>query len=98
MNLDFADLFKPIVVDRVIFTLINRGQLGERDFVIREDKSVYLNENGKRLFIESFNQKMASKLNLKGKSMSYHQLIELEIRTYLNHVLNDDKYKPYKYY
>lgn len=98
LNLDFADLFKPIIVDRVIFTLINRGQIGESDFTKRDDGSVYLNEKGKRLFIESFNTKMAGKLNVKGKTMTYHQLIESEIRVYLHHIITGEKYKPYKYY
>lgn len=98
LNLDFADLFKPIIVDRVIFTLINKGQLGEGYFTTRDDKSVYLNEKGKRIFIESFNTKMSGKLNVKGKSMTYHQLIESEIRVYLHHILTGEKYKPYKYY
>lgn len=98
LNLDFADLFKPIIVDRVIFTLINKGQIGENDFTTHDNGTVYLNEKGKRLFIESFNNKMASKLNIKGKSMTYHQLIESELRTYLHHILTEEKYKPYKYY
>lgn len=98
LNLDFADLFKPIIVDRVIFTLINRRQLCENNFVINEDGSVYLNESGKRLFIETFNGKMVSKLEHKGKKITYHQLIEMEIRSYLKHVLTGEKYKPYKYY
>lgn len=98
LNLDFADLFKPVITDRVIFTMINRGQLREKDFVVRDDNSVYLNEDGKRTFIENFNNKLASKLNCKGKSITYHQLIEMEIRSYLNHILTGEKYKPYKYY
>lgn len=98
LNLDFADLFKPITVDRVIFTLINRGQIGASDFIVNDDKSVYLNERGKKLFIESFNQKMSSKLNYQDKKISYQQLIETEIRRYLQYIMFGEKYKPYKYY
>ena len=74
LNLDFADLFKPIIVDRVIFTLINRKQIGNKHFVVNDDNSVYLNEEGKRLFVESFIEKLNSKLTHEEKSIKYHQL------------------------
>jgi len=32
LNLDVAEVFKPIIVDRVIFTLLNRGALQAKDF------------------------------------------------------------------
>src|SRR5215208_7941785 len=32
LNLDVAELFKPLIVDRVIFTLVNRSVLKARDF------------------------------------------------------------------
>lgn len=32
LNLDIAEIFKPIIVDRTIFTLIGRNQLTEADF------------------------------------------------------------------
>lgn len=98
LNLDFADLFKPIIVDRIIFTLINRRQLGSDDFVINQDNSVYLNERGKKIFVEAFYGKLDSKLTVGRSVCSYHQLIENEIREYKKHLLEGTKYKPYKYY
>ncbi len=99
LNLDFADVFKPLTVDRAIFTIINRGQIRASDFTSgKDEKSVYLDDAGKRLFIEAFNEKMASKLTVKGKMVSYEQLIEGEIFKYQDHIRNDTKYAPYKYY
>lgn len=98
LNLDFADLFKPITVDRVIFTLINRGQLKEESFQYREDGAVYLNEEGKRLFIASFIEKMEDTFMYENKKMSYQQLMEKEVNDYLQYVLYGTEYKPYKYY
>lgn len=98
LNLDFADLFKPIIVDRVIFTLINRGQIKEDSFIYNENGTVYLNEEGKRLFISSFTEKMEALFNYKNKRISYNQLIEMEVHAYLKYVVSDTDYKPYKYY
>lgn len=43
LNLDFADIYKPIVVDRVIFSLINLYQIKpDEDFERIENGEVYL--------------------------------------------------------
>lgn len=98
LNLDFADIFKPIIVDRVIFTLINKGMIDEDCFVTNHDGSVYLSGRGKRLFIESFQTKMYSKLKLDGKQFTYNQIIEREVMNYQAYVKEGKKYHPYKYY
>lgn len=98
LNLDFADLFKAVTVDRVIFALINRKQINEKHFVKNKDGSIYLSDEGKKLFIENFLEKMSDNIEYEGKRITYNQLIEHEIRKYLNHILNGVKYKPYKYY
>ena len=98
LNLDFADIFKPIIVDRVIFTLINKGMLDEDSFVTNLDGSVYLSGSGKKLFIEAFHTKMYSKLKQDGKQFTYNQIVEREIRNYQAYVREEKKYQPYKYY
>lgn len=98
LNLDFADLFKPIITDRVIFTLINKHQLKSGDFVNDPSGGVRLGNDGKKLFIKTFEEKMRNTLTIKERKLSYHQLIESEIRNYMEHLLKGAKYKPYKYY
>ena len=56
LNLDIADIFKPIIVDRVILSLINRQQINANDHLeeIPED-GIYLSKEGKRFLFRSFN-------------------------------------------
>ena len=98
LNLDFADIFKPIIVDRIIFTMVNKSMLDEDCFVKNKDGSVYLSESGKRLFIEQFQDKMYSKLKVGEKNLTYNQLIENEIWSYQSYIREGTKYQPYKYY
>ena len=98
LNLDFADIFKPIIVDRVIFTLINKGMIDGDCFVTNHDGSVYLSGRGKKLFIESFQTKMYSKLKLDGKQFTYNQIIEREVMNYQAYIQEGKRYHPYKYY
>lgn len=98
LNLDFADLFKPIIVDRIIFSIINRKQISKDDFVNLPNGGVYLSGEAKKLFINEFNDRMSCKLVVKNKKLTYQQLVEQEIYSYYKYIVDGDKYKPYKYY
>ena len=99
LNLDFADIYKPVIVDRVIFSLINLYQIkAEEDFEQSGSGGVYLNKQGKRVFIEQFEQKLADHITIKGKEYTYGQLMEEEVRRFLRGIMEREKYKPYKYY
>lgn len=98
LNLDIADLFKPIIVDRTIFTLINKRAISlERDFITNEDGSVYLSNTGKRIFISEFNSKLHQKLTERGKSVTYDTKIKQEISKLYRFFVHGEPYKPYKY-
>ena len=42
LNLDIADLFKPILVDRTIFTLVNRKMIHAVDFIEVEQEGIFI--------------------------------------------------------
>lgn len=98
LNFDFADMFKPIIVDRVIFSMINRKQIKETHFTIEINGGTYLTDEGKKIFVEQFEYKMHSKITVKGNEMTYQQLLEAEVRHYQRYILEGIKYQPYKYY
>lgn len=97
LNLDFADIFKPIVTDRVIFSLLNRKMLGIHHFEQRED-GVFLTKAGKAIFLETYEKKLKETLVLKGKRYTYRNLLQSEVQNFKNEIMNGKKYKPYKYY
>ncbi len=99
LNLDFADIFKPIIVDRVIFSLVNLQQLNaETDFEKTDNGGIYLSKEGKRVFIEQFEKKLADKITVKGKELTYRRLMEEEVWHYQHFVEKGESYRPYKYY
>ena len=98
LNLDFADIFKPIITDRIIFSLINLKQIKSEHFERMEDGGIYLNKLGKRIFLEEFMEKLESKFVIKNESLTYKQLMINEVRNFQKHVINGEKHKPYKYY
>ncbi len=98
LNLDISELFKPLIVDRAIFTLINRKMIDANEhFEEMENGGIYLNNAGKRIFLDELERKIYSKLTIKGRTVSNDSLIREEVKKYLRVVLHNDAYKPYKY-
>lgn len=94
LNLDIAEIFKPIVVDRVIFSLINKKMLSKKDF--DEDfNGIILNENGRKKFIEEYNEKLNTtiKHDVLGTVVSYKRLIRLELYKLQKHITDDVTYE-----
>lgn len=96
LNLDVAEIFKPVIVDRVIFSLVNRGALTSKDFMSKTE-GVFLNENGRKTFIQAYESRLKDTIQhpkLK-RAVSYRRLIRLELYKLEKHLLDDEPYTPY---
>lgn len=96
LNLDIAEIFKPIIVDRVIFSLLNKNVITAKDFQ-RQLNGLILSESGKKKFIAEYNDKLDTtikhpKLN---NRVSYKRLIRLEIYKLQKHITDDENYSPF---
>lgn len=97
LNLDIAELFKPVIVDRLIFSLINKHIIvANKHFTANDDSSVLLNREGKSVFISAFKDKLSQKIDIKGEKLSYAQLISCEVWNLRGYILQGDKYTPFK--
>lgn len=98
LNLDIAEIFKPIIVDRAIFTVIHSMMITKSEhFYVNESGAVLLNKNGKRIFIRELERKLYQKVKINGISRTYDAIIKYEIQKIVHVVKDDEKYKPYKY-
>ncbi|TXI77967.1 MAG: type I-C CRISPR-associated endonuclease Cas1, partial [Flavobacteriales bacterium] len=57
LALDLQEEFRSMLCDRMALTLINRGQIGERDFDEREGGAVMLNDKGRRSVITAWQER-----------------------------------------
>jgi len=96
LNLDVAEVFKPIIVDRVIFTLINKGILKPQHFE-QKLNGIVLNEKGRELYVREMDERLKSTFEHRslGRHVSYRQLIHLELYKVEKHLIGDEKYKPF---
>lgn len=97
LNLDIAEIFKPIMVDRLIFTLVNKKMLTKKDFDAHTD-GIMLSESGRRTFVQEMDKRMKTTVNHRhlGRSVSYRRLIRLELYKIQKHILGERLYEPYQ--
>jgi CRISPR-associated protein Cas1 len=98
LNLDISEIFKPIIVDRVIFKLINKKMITEKHFEKNLNYS-YLNEKGRKIFLQEFDNKLTTTFrhNKLKRKISYRYLIRLECYKLIKYFIEDVDYKSFKY-
>jgi CRISPR-associated protein Cas1 len=98
LSLDIAEIFKPLIVDPLIFTLINKRQLTKKHFEFLEGEICYLSEEGKKIFITAWEERLKQtvKHRILKRNTSYRYLIRLECYKLVKHLIDDDVYKPLK--
>lgn len=97
LSLDIAEIFKPLIVDPVIFTLINKKMITLNDFII-EDGICYLNEIGRKKFIREYENKLMTTVKHRtlNRKVSYRGLIKLECYKIIKFLIENEKYKGLK--
>lgn len=96
LSLDIADIFKPIIVDRTIFKLVNNNMINKKHF--SKDVGVLLNDAGKQIFISEYQKKLETTIKhpTLNKKVSYKYLIRLEGYKLIKHILNDQPYESFR--
>lgn len=97
LALDLAEIFKPILVDRLIFSLLNKKVLQAKDFRWEFNKCL-LKPSGAKTFARFWDAKINETIQHRAlkRKVSYKQLIRLECYKLVKHLLGDLEYKPYK--
>lgn len=97
LALDLAEIFKPILVDRVIFRVLNKKEIQAKDFDIQIN-SVVLKEAAKKTFVRAFEERLNETIKHRslGRNVSYKHLVKLECYKLTKHLLNMEEYKPFK--
>ena len=96
LNLDVAEIFKPILIDRLIFSLLNKGLIKKSHFK-NNLGGIYLKENGQKIFVKEWENKLRSTIRHRGlgRKVSYRRLVRLELYKIEKHILGDKEYSPF---
>ncbi len=93
LALDLAEMFKPVLADKIIFGLVNRHMLSDSDFEEGENVCRF-SEAGRRKVVESFREKVD--LEQLDDIRGYRTIVLREAFHLQAHVLGMTSYKAYK--
>lgn len=97
LSLDISEVFKPVIVYRTIFDLVNNRRLQVDKHFEKNVNYCLLNEEGRKIFIEAFEARMESVFmhpKLKRK-VSYRTAIKLDCYKLIKWILEDREFIPF---
>lgn len=62
LALDLMEELRPLIADRFVLKIINRKQIHENDFTIKENKAVILNDDARRNFLQLWQKNKEKKI------------------------------------
>ena len=97
LALDIAEIFKPIILDRMIFSMINKNEISEKD-TEKTLKHCYLKDQGRMKFLRKYDERLKKTVKHKklNRHVSYKRLIRLECYKIVKHILGEEKYTGFK--
>jgi len=96
LNLDVAEVFKPIIIDRLIFTMVGTGMVSGKDFE-QESGGIVLKDKARKRFVEELDKRLRTTIRHRsvGRQVSYRRLIRMEIYKIEKHIMGEQEYKPF---
>lgn len=97
LSLDISEIFKPLIGERLIFSLLNKNQITEDDFV-KDLNYLYLKENARKMILQEYDARIKKtiKHRILNKDVSYRYLIRLEMYKLVKHLLGEKEYEGFK--
>jgi len=97
LSLDLAEVFKPFIIDRLIFRLLNQKTIQKKHF----DEKLnfcYLNEAGRKIFVQAYDERLKTTIKHRGlgRNVSYRRLIRLEAYKLVKQVAGIKPYKAFR--
>jgi CRISPR-associated protein Cas1 len=97
LSLDLAEVFKPILGDRLIFSLLNKNQITPSCFT-KELNYLHLTKDASRTISMKFDEMLKTTIHHKelDKDVSYKHLIRLECYKLIKHIMGEKEYEGFK--
>ena len=97
MSLDISEVFKPIIVYKTIFDLVNNKRIQVAKHFEKSLNYCILNEEGRQIFIEAFENRIETTfLHTKhNRKISYRTAIKLDCYKLIKNILEDKEFIPF---
>lgn len=98
LSLDISEAFKPVIVFKTIFDLVNNKRLQVSKHFDKNLNYCLLNEEGRKIFITVFEERLESVFvheKLKRK-VTYRTAIKLDCYKLIKMILEDQEFRPFR--
>lgn len=97
LSLDIAEIFKPLIAERMIFSLLNKNMISEDDFE-KESNYLYLKESARKIIVEEYDKRLQRTIKHKelNRDVSYRYLFRLECYKLIKHLTEEKEYEGFK--
>jgi len=97
LALDISEIFKPLLGDRLIFSLLNKNQINERSFT-ESLNFLHLKKEASQIIARELDSRMQTTIKHKelNRDVSYRYLIRLECYKLIKHLIGEKEYEPFK--
>ncbi len=98
LALDISEIFKPILVDRLIFRLCNRKEIRSEHFDY-VDKACFLSPSGRKIVAQAWEERLQQTITHRklDRKVSYRHLLRLDCYKLAKYLLGmDAQFEPFK--
>lgn len=97
LSLDISEVFKPVIVYKTIFDLVNNKKLKVEKHFDKNLNYCLLNEEGRKIFLTAFQERMENVINhtkLKRK-VSYQSMLKIDCYKLIKYITENKEFVPY---
>jgi CRISPR-associated protein Cas1 len=94
LHLDIAEIFKPIIGDNIIFTLLNKNEITAKDFKTDSGRIRFTNEGVKKIELKII-KKMTEQTTIGEQRLTWRQVIRKEVNRIKRNVVETSEYEPF---
>lgn len=97
LSLDLCEVFKPVIVFRTIFDLVNNRRIQVSKHFDKKVKCCLLNEEGRKVFVEAFESRLEKVFDhpkLRRK-VSYRTAMKLDCYKLIKYILEEKEFVPF---
>lgn len=97
LSLDLSEVFKPVIVFRTIFDLVNNRKIQVEKHFEKKVNYCLLNDVGRKIFVEAFEGRMESVFlnNKLNRKVTYRTALKLDCYKLIKYIMEDKEFIPF---
>ncbi|MFP4052222.1 MAG: CRISPR-associated endonuclease Cas1 [Petrotogales bacterium] len=97
LSFDMMEIFRSVIVDRTVLTMLNKGMIDLDDFEYPEEGICYITGDGKQSYLNELFKRMESKHEYDEDRLEFLDIMFLQAEELADHVKGKDEFKGFRW-